>query len=75
MCIRDSHHDPAYENVVLHVVYEHDAEACTVSGRTLPTVELLPRISTESIGLYQALMRSRGFVPCAAQLHLSLIHI
>lgn len=62
------HHDPAYENVVLHVVYEHDAEACTLSGRTLPTVELLPRVSTESIGLYQALMRGKGFVPCAAQL-------
>lgn len=57
--------DPAYENVVLHVVYEHDAEVHTLTGRTLPTVELLPRVSTESIALHLELMRSLAFVPCA----------
>ncbi|MFN3875450.1 MAG: DUF2851 family protein, partial [Flavobacteriales bacterium] len=57
-------HDPAYENVVLHVVYEHDAEARTVSGRILPTVELLPRVPTERMGMFRALMRAEGFVPC-----------
>ncbi|HRD51771.1 MAG TPA: DUF2851 family protein [Flavobacteriales bacterium] len=60
--------DPAYENVVLHVVYEHDSEVRTLSGRELPTIELLPRISTERIGVYRSLMRSKGFVPCAQQL-------
>lgn len=59
------HLDPAYENVILHVVYEHDAEARTVSGRVLPTLELFPRISTERISAYHALMRSKEFVPCA----------
>ena len=57
--------DAAYENVVLHVVYEHDAEVRTLRGHVLPTVELFPRISTQSIALYQGLMRSKGFVPCA----------
>lgn len=57
--------DAAYENVVLHVVYEHDAAARTRSGHELPTLELLPRISTSSIALYHGLMRSRDFVPCA----------
>jgi hypothetical protein len=61
--------DPAYENVVLHVVYEHDAEVRTLSGKTLPTVELLPRISTQSIALHHSLMTSRSSVPCAPQLH------
>jgi hypothetical protein len=60
--------DPAYENVVLHVVYEHDAEVRTRSGRTLPTVELMPRVSSERIALHHALMRGQGFVPCARQL-------
>lgn len=61
-------HDPAYGNVVLHVVYEHDAEVRTLHGRVLPTVELFPRISPESIALHHALMRGRGFVPCAGML-------
>lgn len=60
--------DPAYENVVLHVVYEHDAEVRTLQGNTLPTVELLPRISSESIALHYNLMRDQGFVPCANKL-------
>jgi len=58
-------YDPAYENVVLHVVYEHDAEVRTLRGQQPPTVELLTRVSTESIALHLALMRSRTFVPCA----------
>ena len=61
-------HDPAYENVALHVVYEHDAEVRTVGGRVLPTVELLPRVSTSSLNLFVGLMRGRGEVPCAAHL-------
>ncbi len=60
--------DPAYENVVLHVVYEHDAEVCTLSGRVLPTVELMSRVSTDSIAMHHALMRGKGFVPCAGHL-------
>ncbi|MBL0128189.1 MAG: DUF2851 family protein [Flavobacteriales bacterium] len=61
-------YDAAYENVVLHVVYEHDAEVRTMNGHVLPTVELFPRISTDSIALYLSLMRGKGFVPCASQL-------
>ncbi len=61
-------YDPAYENVVLHVVYEHDAEVRTQRGTVIPTIELLPRVSTESIAMHHALMRSRDFVPCAQHL-------
>ncbi len=57
--------DPAYDNVVLHVVYEHDTEVRTMSGHQLPTVELFPRISSDSVALYHSLMRGQGFVPCA----------
>ena len=60
--------DPAYDNVVLHVVYEHDADVSTLRGQVLPTVELFPRISTDSIALYHTLMRGKGFVPCAGMI-------
>jgi hypothetical protein len=59
------HVDPAYENVVLHVVYEHDAEVRTLRGTPLPTIELYPRVDQASIALHLELMRGRGFVPCA----------
>lgn len=60
-------YDPAYENVVLHVVYEHDIEVRTLNGKTLPTIELFPRISTESIAMHKTIMNGQGFVPCASQ--------
>jgi len=62
-------YDPAYENVVLHVVHSHDAEVRTLRGNTLPTVELLHRISTDSIALHLELMRSQSSVPCAKLMH------
>jgi hypothetical protein len=58
-------YDPAYENVVLHVVHSHDAEVRTLRGTTLPTVELRHRISTDSIALHLELMRSQATIPCA----------
>lgn len=63
--------DPAYDNVILHVVLEHDVEVFTVSGKRLPTLELKPRIASGSIVMYQQLMGEASFVPCATQLHTS----
>jgi len=63
------HQDLAYENVILHVVWENDIPARTVSGRKLPTLELKDRISTDSLALHQQLMRNRGWVACAQDLH------
>ncbi len=62
-------HDPAYENVVLHVVHAHDAVVRTRLGHAPPTVELAHRIATDSIAMHLELMRGKGFVPCARQLH------
>ncbi len=61
--------DPAYANVVLHVVYEHDAEVRTLHGTTLPTVELQHRVPLEGIALHRTLMQAQGFVPCADRIH------
>ncbi len=38
---RHGHHtDPAYENVILHIVFNHDTDVFTASGRRLLTVTL-----------------------------------
>lgn len=62
------HTDEAYENVVLHVVWENDVPTRTISGRNVPTFELQNRISSDSLKQYDLLMKDRGWVPCANQL-------
>lgn len=61
-------HDAAYNNVILHAVYLHDANVFTLAGHGPPTVELRGRIREESLHLHQALMESRRAVPCAPYL-------
>lgn len=71
-CAWNSHghqYDPAYENVVLHVVHTHDAEVRTLRGHVMPTLELGTRISTDSIALHLELMRSQSKVACAKHIH------
>ncbi len=59
--------DPAYDNVVLHVVYEHDLDVHTKSGVRVPTVELKDRIPDDRIVTFRELMRTKAWVPCAPQ--------
>lgn len=47
--------DPAYDNVVLHVVYEHDREVVTRKGDVLPVLELKGRIQRQVLTRYQGL--------------------
>ena len=60
-------HDQAYENVVLHVVWEHDAPVYRRDGTEIPTLTLASRTDLSLLGRYQALLDSREVIPCAAQ--------
>lgn len=59
------HHDRAYENVILHVVYEHDKEvALSDNGMSIPTLALkglIPKIYLEN---YLSLVQSKSYIPC-----------
>lgn len=61
--------DASYENVVLHVVYEHDTEICRIDGSILPVLELRNRISPDLIQKYENLFLTLIDFPCAAQVH------
>lgn len=61
--------DPAYNNVVLHTVYHHDADVYTQNGHRLPTVELRQRIAVKHLRLHKELMEARKPIPCAAHVH------
>ncbi|GGE40728.1 uncharacterized protein DUF2851 [Pedobacter psychrotolerans] len=64
------HHqtDLAYENVILHVVYEHDVEIKRMDGSVLPVLILKYRIANELIEKYENLYLSLNDFPCAAQI-------
>lgn len=66
--LRHKHHlDPAYNNVILHVVYNDDAIAITMCEQTIPTLVLKNRIENRVIDEYQRLLLNADWVPCAAQ--------
>ncbi|WP_372644636.1 DUF2851 family protein [Ancylomarina sp.] len=58
------HHnvDLAYNNVILHVVLENDADIVFSDGRLLPCLEL--KIPDQYIKRYQSLMSSQSWIPC-----------
>ena len=66
----DHHHntDPAYDNVVLHVVWKNDVEVMRSDGTSIPTLELGGRISDSLVLKYARLMRNPEVVPCSGLL-------
>lgn len=59
--------DPAYNNVVLHVVWEHDKEIVRQDGSTIPTVELKDKINPELLIRYNLLKEALDIIPCRNQ--------
>ncbi len=56
--------DPAYDNVILHVVYDHDKEVYTANERRLPCIELKDRIDKRIQKKYARLVTSKQWIPC-----------
>jgi len=56
------HHekDPAYDNVILHVVYEHDTEIFRADNSIIPTLELKGEVVKSVLENYRALMQNKN---------------
>ncbi len=61
------HEDPAYDNVILHVVWSCNHSAVRQDGSLLPTVVLGNRVDRGMILRYTKLLSTRATVPCAAR--------
>ena len=61
--------DKNYNNVILHVVWQHDEEIKDVAGNPLPTLELQNKISKLLLAKYEELMNAASFIPCENHLH------
>ena len=56
--------DEAYNNVILHVVYEADCPVERADGNYLPTLELANKISPVVYRNYQRLQLKHQWIPC-----------
>lgn len=56
--------DPAYDNVVLHVVLEEDQPVVRANGERIPCLELNGRIPAKVLETYQRLEHERAWIPC-----------
>jgi hypothetical protein len=64
------HHekDAAYENVILHVVWEHDTEVFRKNNSEIPVLELKSYVDKEVLTNYQRLVSPKSWIFCEKQL-------
>jgi len=61
--------DRAYDNVVLHVVWEEDLPVLRGNGERIPCVELKKRIPAATIKTYRELLHNEYWIPCQHHFH------
>jgi hypothetical protein len=64
------HHekDAAYENVILHVVWEHDTEIFRKNNIEIPVLELKRYVDNTALDNYELLMSPKSWIFCEKQL-------
>lgn len=62
--------DPAYDNVILHVVLEDDRPVFRRNGDRIPCLELKGRIPVGLLKSYWRMQNNEDWIPCQGQLHL-----
>ncbi|MCF8331630.1 MAG: DUF2851 family protein [Bacteroidales bacterium] len=67
---RHQHHkDKAYNNIILHVLMNNDADIYRPNGEKIPAVSLQGKYSKAIKDRYQQFMESRQWLACEGQLH------
>jgi hypothetical protein len=59
--------DASYNNVILHVVWEHDKPIVRADGTEVPTLELKHITDPALLEKYHLLIGNKNVIPCAAQ--------
>ena len=61
--------DEAYDNVILHVVWEHDASVFGKNNVEIPVLELKNFVQQDIVGNYQSLMSPKSWIFCERELN------
>ncbi len=56
--------DPAFSNIILHVVYHDDTEVEVLKKRNVPTLELKNYIYAPTLNKYETLLHENQFISC-----------
>lgn len=62
-------HDKAYQNVILHVVWENNADITLPGGYAVQTLELKKLVPLSLLTAYNELKNSQKRIPCEDNLH------
>ena len=64
------HHenDSAYDNVILHVVWQYDAAIFRKDNTEIPTLVLKPYVDPETVTQYQSLVTPKSWIFCEKQI-------
>ena len=62
------HTDKTYNNVILHVVWNHNKDIQQQDGTIMPTLVLKDRVAPHLHQQYQKLINNQALIPCAKQL-------
>lgn len=60
--------DPAYDNIILHVVYVDDQVVSRVNGEVIPTLALDRQVDPGIYAQYQGFLANHLWIPCAQSL-------
>ncbi|AZA53216.1 DUF2851 family protein [Chryseobacterium sp. G0201] len=56
--------DPNYQNIILHVVFQNDADIDELKNKNIPTLELKSFIDENILWKYEKLVSENQFIPC-----------
>jgi hypothetical protein len=62
--VHNHERDEAYENVILHVVWEHDTEIFRKDNSTIPVLELKNYVDQELVNKYDSLVTPKSWIFC-----------
>lgn len=60
--------NPAYDNVILHVVWEHDTDVYNKSNTLIPVLELKHFVSQDLLDNFTSLMKQKSWIYCQNQI-------
>ena len=58
----------SYNNIILHVVYNHDFNVLRLNNELMPTLELKDKIKPDVYSCYESFLASNFWIPCQNQI-------